>query len=99
MSLAEQYLIQEYGAYRDHYEWKAIEKAFNAGFVNGESSVLSSYKFLLSSSNKDFEEISVELEELNRKYNIQSIILEDMITEFLYNQDILKTEKSSTVLG
>ena len=67
MSLAEQYLIQEYGEYRDHYEWKEIEKAFNAGFVNGESSVLSSYKFLLSSLNKDFEEISVELAILKAK--------------------------------
>ena len=28
---AEQYLVNRYGAYRGHYEWRALEEAFNAG--------------------------------------------------------------------
>lgn len=28
---AEEYLIARYGAYRGHYEWRALESAFNAG--------------------------------------------------------------------
>ena len=43
MSLAEQYLIQSYGAYRDHYEWKAIESAFNEGYLQGKSGIHKQY--------------------------------------------------------
>lgn len=28
---AEEYLRARYGAYRGHYEWRALEEAFNAG--------------------------------------------------------------------
>jgi hypothetical protein len=30
---AEKYLIDRYGAYRGHYEWRALESAFNAGAI------------------------------------------------------------------
>ena len=43
MSLAEQYLIQEYGAYRDHYEWKALEKAFDEGYSKGQRGIHEQY--------------------------------------------------------
>lgn len=31
MTTAEEYLREKYGAYRGHYEWRALEEAFNAG--------------------------------------------------------------------
>lgn len=34
---AEQYLISRFGAYRGHYEWRALEAAFNAGARHGKA--------------------------------------------------------------